>query len=59
MLETHTYKEVETMTGITERILIRGKIQLWFWCKDCIYLKEVYRCLIESILMQPFRIVDE
>ncbi|WP_303660214.1 hypothetical protein [Bacillus cereus] len=28
MLETHTYKEVETMTGITERILIRGKIQL-------------------------------
>ncbi|MED4681877.1 NUDIX domain-containing protein [Bacillus nitratireducens] len=30
-----------------------------FWCKDCIYLKEVYRFLMESILMQPFRIVDE
>ncbi|MGW6150872.1 hypothetical protein ACWFN4_26270 [Bacillus mycoides] len=29
MLETLTYKEVETMTGITERILICGKIQLF------------------------------
>ncbi|WP_328021007.1 hypothetical protein [Bacillus nitratireducens] len=25
MLENHTYKEVEAMTGITKRSLIRGK----------------------------------
>ncbi|WP_445286120.1 hypothetical protein [Bacillus sp. FSL M7-0996] len=34
MLETHTYKEVETMTSITKRILIRGKNEQEARAKD-------------------------
>lgn len=43
----------------TGKILHEQNPDEWFSCKDCFYLKEVYRFLMESILMQPFRIVDE
>ncbi|MGG0724717.1 hypothetical protein ACU80K_10950 [Bacillus mycoides] len=42
-----------------QAVMADGLINSGFWCKDCIYLKEVYRFLMESILMQPFRIVEE
>lgn len=50
--------------GVGRRLIEQAKqwakeSNMRFWCKDCIYLKEVYRFLMESILMQPFRIVDE
>ncbi|WP_240523042.1 hypothetical protein [Bacillus toyonensis] len=50
MLETHTYKEVETMTGITKRILIRGKNEQEARVKD--WFSSGFLCGVHILILQ-------